>query len=92
LSLKGYVEVDQLVFEDVGQAVRVGDYTFYQLTVELQAHFVDNRSEGIGKQLDNLFSRVLAVIDEHMGAFALFGASQNEIFGAAVTNTDSVHS
>ena len=71
MPLKFDVEADNLVFQDVGHRLRVGDDALYCVSVESEPDTSDHRGERVGQELDDLPREVLAILDKNVRAFSL---------------------
>jgi hypothetical protein len=92
LSLEGDVEVDQFVFEKIGQRLGIGDDALDKGLVVVQLNLTDDGREGVGEKLDDFFSRIFSVCNENVVSFTLLGTADNQRLRAVISDADGVHS
>lgn len=92
LAFESNVEVDNVVLEDVGERLRVGDDALNQVLVVVQLHLADDWRKRVGQQLDDFISRILSVRDENMLTFAFLGTASDQPFRTAISNANGVNS
>ena len=92
LPFKGNVEIDYLSLQNIGQRLRVRNYALYQIWIKRQLHFANNRWQWVSKELNNLFRRILRVINKHMMTLPLLGTTNYQLLASPVSNANGVNS